>query len=127
MKHQYTGWQKPAWLKVQSLNSTSLEASTTWQQAGLLDFGEAEAIALAQQINAEWFLTDDAASRLFAQSVGLEVHGSLGVVLWSAAIGHLGRSDAESTLNQLAASTLWISSRVMDEAHAALDDLFSEG
>jgi len=73
-----------------------------WQQAGLLDAGEAHAIALARQLNVDWLLTDDAAARLFGQSLGLEVHGSLGVVLWAAAVGHLTRAEAESALNRLA-------------------------
>jgi predicted nucleic acid-binding protein len=67
----------------------------------------------------------DAAARLFAQTLGLEVHGSLGVVLWAAAVGRLGRAEAETTLDRLAQSSLWISARVLAEAKAALDQLFS--
>ena len=85
---------------------------------------EAEAIALARQINAHWLLTDDAATRLFAQSLGLEVHGSLGVVLWAAAVGQLDRANAEATLGRLAQSSLWVSARVLAEARTALEQLF---
>ena len=52
---------------------------------GLAAYGEAQAIALARQFGPDWLLTDDASARLLAQSLGLEVHGSLGLVLWSAA------------------------------------------
>lgn len=52
-----------------------------WLEAGLLHAGEAEAIALARQIRADWLVTDGAAARLFAQTLGIEVHGSLGIVL----------------------------------------------
>lgn len=98
--------------------------AAAWRQAGLLDPGEAEAVALARQINAQWLLTDDAAARLFGQSLSLEVHGSLGVVLWAAAAGRLNRADAEAALDRLAQSSLWISAKVLAEAKAALEQLF---
>ena len=112
-----------SWVHVQSLPPSHLKEATAWCQAGLLDAGEAEAIALARQINADWFLTDDAAARLFAQSLGMEVHGSLGVVLWAAAVGELTRADAEATLERLVKSSLWISAKVLAEARAALGKL----
>lgn len=90
-----------------------------------MDAGEAEAIALARQVQADWFLTDDAAARLFARALGLEVHGSLGIVLWAAAVGHLNRTAAETALNHLARSSLWVSAKVLAEARSALDQLLS--
>lgn len=83
-----------------------------------------EASALAQQVRADWLLTDDAAARLVAGSVGLEVHGSLGVVLWAAAAGHLEEPDARATLEALIRSSLWMSSRVVEEARFALQQMF---
>jgi len=38
-------------------------------------------------------LTDDAAARLFAATLGMEVHGSLGVVLWNVARRHLDQEQ----------------------------------
>jgi predicted nucleic acid-binding protein len=58
-------------------------------RVGLLDAGQAEAIALARQLKANWFLTDDTAARVLSASFGLEVHGSLGIVLCAAAMRHL--------------------------------------
>ena len=118
-------WQTPDWMTVDTLTASYEDEAIAWQQAGLLDIGEAEAIALARQINAQWLLTDDAAARLFAQTIGLEVHGSLGIVLWAAAMKYLGRTEAEATLNRLAQSSLWVSARVLAQAKAALDQLFS--
>jgi predicted nucleic acid-binding protein len=117
--------QKPTWINMHSLSAAYEMEAVAWQQARLLDFGEAEAVALARQVNAHWFLTDDAAARLFAQALGIEMHGSLGVVLWAAAVGHLNRTEAEATLERLAQSSLWISARVLAEAKAALNQLFS--
>jgi predicted nucleic acid-binding protein len=92
---------------------------------GLLDPGEGEAIALARELKADWFLTDDAAARLFAQTLGIEVHGSLGVVLWAAATRHLDQARAEAALDRLFGTSLWISERVMDEARSALRQIFA--
>jgi len=97
-----------------------------WQQAELLDSGEAEALALVNQIHADWFLTDDAAARLLAQSLNLEVHGSLGIVLWAAAVGHLSKGEAEQVLERLYHSSLWVSTRILAEARSALTSMFQE-
>jgi predicted nucleic acid-binding protein len=109
---------------VATVRTSDATQAARWERVGLLDTGEAEAIALARELNAEWFLTDDGAARVFATALGLEVHGSLGVVLWAAAVGHLNRKEAESALHRLAQSSLWISTRVLAEAHTALDRLF---
>lgn len=126
MMQQRSIWQmeKPAWVRLRGVTGSYAMEAVAWQQAGLLGPGEAEAVALARQISADWLLTDDAAARLFAQSLGIEVHGSLGVVLWAAASGRLKRADAEATLERLAQSSLWISSKVLAEAKEALKQLF---
>ena len=116
---------RPSWIHVETLIAPYDGEATAWQQAGLLDAGEAEAIALARQVQADWLLTDDAAARLFAQALGLEVHGSLGIVLWAAAVGHLNRTAAETALNHLARSSLWVSAKVLAEARSALEQLLS--
>ena len=89
--------------------------------------GEAEAPALAIELKADWFLTDDAAARLLAESLGLEVRGSLGVVLWAAATRQVGKEEAESLLAGLEWSSVWMSQRVRDEARTALAKLFPDG
>ncbi|HXG68902.1 MAG TPA: DUF3368 domain-containing protein [Blastocatellia bacterium] len=116
--------QQPDWIAVTPLSAPDADDAIAWQQAGLLDRGEAEALALARQLNADWFVTDDTAARVLAKSVGVEAHGSLGIVLWAAAAGHLTRAPAEEALNRLANSSLWISARILAEARAALDQLF---
>ena len=123
MKLLDSKWRTPSWITVDPLEARRQTQAQAWQQAGLLDLGEAEAIALAHQIQADWLLTDDAAARLFAQALGLEVHGSVGVVLWAAVQGYLRRQQAEDVLDRLAQSSLWISPRVLAEAKAALQQL----
>jgi hypothetical protein len=95
-----------------------------WLQAGIIHHGESAALALAGQMSAEWFLTDDTAARLVGRTMGLEVHGSLGVVLWAAAVGHLNHNDAAEHLDKLATSSLWISPRILAEARSVLEQLF---
>jgi predicted nucleic acid-binding protein len=115
--------RKPAWLHVTQLDSEHALEARAWRQARLLHHGEAEAIALARQLRADWLLTDDAGGRLVAQSLGLEVHGSLGVVLWAAAMRHLSHPEGESALDRLARSSLRISPSVLQAAKAALKQM----
>lgn len=127
MRRHEVAWpdRKPSWLRITSLNpSYELEAQD-WHQAGLLDAGEAHAIALARQLEAKWFLTDDAAARLIGHSLGLEVHGSLGIVLWAAAMNYLTRGDCKAALDRLARSSLWVSASVLLAAKTALHRICS--
>jgi len=119
-------WQRerPEWVEVWELEARPSEEAMDWLRSGVLDLGEAEALALAAQMAADWFLTDDAAARMVAQQQGLEVHGSLGVVLWAAVKGHFSRAEAEAALEALSRSSLWISSRVLAEVHLALQQIF---
>lgn len=117
--------ERPPWVEIVPLAPAFAEEALAWSRSGLLDQGEAEALALAAQLSADWFLTDDTAARMIAQSQGREVHGSLGVVLWAAATGALDLAGARASLTSLARSSLWISARVLGEAEAALNRIFS--
>ncbi len=66
---------RPAWIAVEHLDTPAREEAEAWVQAAVLHQGEAEAIALARQIEADWFVADDAAARLVARTVGLELAG----------------------------------------------------
>ncbi len=114
----------PKWVKIQALSLAAQGRATEWRQAGLLHGGEAEALALAQEFKSDWFLTDDAAARLMAESLNIEVHGSIGVVLWAAAKKLVKKTEATALLAGLEKSSLWISSKVRVEARAALGKLF---
>ena len=116
--------KKPSWISVEEL--PPLEASNVKAlcMVGLFGIGEAEAIILAKSLKADWLLTDDASARAFANSIGLEVHGSLGVVLWAAAIGHLQHDETKMAIEKLAKSSLWISQTILRKAYKALDEMF---
>jgi hypothetical protein len=89
--------------------------------------GEAQAIGLAIQEEASWFMTDDGRARRFAESLGLEVHGAVGLLLWAAANDHIAsRADGHALLDSLARSSLWISKKVLNDAQRAIDVLIVE-
>ena len=113
------------WAEVRPLRGPHDAEARAWKDAGLLHFGEAEALALARQERADWFLTDDSAARVVAEQQGIEVHGSLGVLLWAAATGLLELPAAQAALDRLHGSSLWLSPRVLSEARRALLDLFT--
>lgn len=121
------GWlrERPLWVEVVPLQESYEVKASNWIKAGLLHAGEAEALALARQVDAAWFLTDDTAARVLALQEGLEVHGSLGVILWAAAMGHFDQQTAAAALDALGRSSLWLSPRVLAEAREALLAIFS--
>ena len=120
------GVRKPDWVRVTALEMDPADQASAWHSTGILHSGEAESIALARQANCDWYLTDDAAARLFASSLGIEVHGTLGVVLWAAVTGVVDKPETAALLDRLVTkSSLWVSPRVLAEAVSALDELCS--
>ena len=101
--------------------------SLVWSESGDLHSGESEAIVLARRIKADWFLTDDSATRLFVGLLGIEVHGSLGVILWNAARRNISREETEKALDALEESYLWLSHLIYQEARQALGEIFNPG
>jgi predicted nucleic acid-binding protein len=116
---------RPARLQVVELEARSAEQAAQWAAAGLLHAAESEALSLALQLKAHWYLTDDTAARELAKSLGVEAHGSLGIVLWAAAHGHLDQQESAARLEALFASSLWVSSSVREEAREALKQIHS--
>lgn len=119
------GWNPPQWIQVLALEKSGQRKAEAWMRTEHIHSGEAEAIGLALQEHADWLLTDDAKARQFAESLGLEVHGSIAVLLWSIAVGHVVEKElAIQLMDQLAKSSLWISNPVLQAAYRAIDTLF---
>ena len=114
----------PEWLHVVKLAPNEQKEAGIWQAAGGIHTGEAEALVLARQKKTDWFLTDDAAMRLFVSILGIEVHGALGIVLCSAAKRNITRKETEGALRRLQQSSLWLSEKIYKEARQALDDIY---
>ena len=85
----------PKWLRVQSVQDTAKAAL----YARSVDRGEAEAIALAEELHADHLLIDERKGRRLAQQQGLPVIGLLGVVLIAKRANYI--SSARSLLNRL--------------------------
>ena len=115
----------PQWAKVQRLSTKSQQRAQEWQRAGLLHGGEAEALCLALELKIDWFLTDDAAARLMAESLHVETHGSIGVLLWLAARKLTTQKESRDLFRNLEKSSLWMSPKVRAEARLTLDKLLS--
>jgi predicted nucleic acid-binding protein len=117
----------PDWIQVHKLTARSSSQVTRWVKNDEVDFGEAEAIALALQQHSDWLLTDDAQARQFAERLGLEVHGSIGLLLWGVASGLVeNREQAYQMLNGLNRSSLWVSERVVAAVAKAIDELTTQ-
>lgn len=116
----------PKFARPQPLSPAAQQRASAWESAGLLHGGEAAALALALELKPDWFLTDDASARLTAETLNIEVRGSIGVLLWAAANQIASRSEAEQFWADLEKSSLWMSPRVRAEARAALGNIFRQ-
>ena len=117
----------PAWIVRCQVSAASTRQAIQWVQARILDVGEAEALAYAREIQADVFLTDDTAARTLSESLGIQARGSLGVVLFAAAAGHIDQATAEKALSDLETrSTLWMSGKVKHAARQALAKIFNQ-
>lgn len=114
---------RPDWLTVVELEPVPAAAADRWLRGGLLHEGEAAALALTRQLGADWFLTDDALARVMAQTLGIEAHGTMGIVFAAAALGRVDGPSARRMLDALGRSLLWVSATVLAQARTALEEL----
>ena len=115
----------PAWLSLAQPSAAAMLQASQWVNAQVVHAGEAEALAHAREIQADMFLTDDTAARAMGESLGIQVHGSLGVMLFAAASGHLDKAACLQTLDDLETqSTLWMSGKVKLAARQAVSQIF---
>lgn len=90
------------------------------ESAGI-ENGEASAIMLAKRKKCP-ILIDDLAARRFASGLGLEVVGSLGVLIRSAKVGKISKSEALEALDKLA-KVMWLGVDIYDDARKAIEGL----
>ena len=82
---------RDGWLRCRSVGNWQLAAAL----GNDLDKGEAEAIALATEIQAGVLLIDEKEGRSVARQAGLVVRGVLGVLLRAKAMGEIASVKAE--------------------------------
>jgi len=73
--------KEPRKVKILNLKAKFKDVAAILVDKFSLDLGEAEAIALALQEKADYFLTDDLDARTVANFHTLEAHGTVGIVL----------------------------------------------
>ena len=87
-----------------------------------LDLGEASSLALGLQEHVSLFITDDLDARTIAKSSGLEVHGSIGVILRAFRETILTRQSAQQKIKELhTKSSLFVTSALVDFALRELE------
>ncbi|RLI86162.1 MAG: hypothetical protein DRO98_05770 [Archaeoglobales archaeon] len=90
------------------------------EKAGL-HRGEACAILLAKSFNVP-VLLDDSDARKFALGLGLEVVGSVGIIIKAVRSGIISKSDGLMDLEKLA-SVMWLSFDVYEKARKIIENL----
>jgi len=78
-----------------------------------VDEGEAEAIVLALELNADLLLVDDRDARDLAKKLGLQVMGTLGVLALAKHMGLI--QEVKPIIDKLIKSDFWISKRILKE------------
>jgi len=77
-----------------------------------VDRGEAEAIVLALELNADLLLIDDRDARNLAKKLGLQVMGTLGVLALAKYIGLI--QEVKPIIDELIETGFWISRRILE-------------
>jgi predicted nucleic acid-binding protein len=88
----------------------------TFAKSLSLDAGEIEALALMEESQGTLFLCDDAAARLAGESLGIEVRGTIGILVRAIRRGRRTQAEVKSLLEEIPnKSTLHINRRLLDK------------
>lgn len=90
------------------------------EKAGI-HFGEACAILLAKSLNVP-VLLDDSDARKFALGLGLEVVGSVGIIIRAVRLGLISKEEGLKDLEKLA-NVMWLSVNVYEKARKTVEGL----
>jgi predicted nucleic acid-binding protein len=107
---------------ISDLSYELVEADERSVESEELDAGERAALAVARE-HEVILLTDDLAAREVASDVGVEVHGSLGVIALGYGRGLLDRGEAASRMRALQRETsLFVTEAVVERGIRMLDE-----
>lgn len=98
------------WISTRSVTDTLAVAGL----AAILDQGEAEAIVLAKELSAAELLIDERLGRRMAQTLGLMIKGTLGILVRAKHRGLI--PNVRDELDNLIQHGMWISQRVYNTA-----------
>jgi len=104
------------WIKVEKVtNKIAVESLCTD-----VDKGEAEAIILAKERDAELLLIDDYAGRELAKRFGLNITGTIGLLLLAAEDKKI---NLKETIDDLISSGFWLSKKEYDKIVSRTDSV----
>lgn len=82
-----------------------------------LDSGELDCLAFCREQTKVIFLTDDLDAREAAQRMGIETHGSVGIIVRAVRSGLINRSEATAALRLMdSTSSLFITRQIIEMA-----------
>jgi uncharacterized protein len=85
-----------------------------------LDKGEAEAIILASEINADTIIMDEKLGRMHARNAGLKVTGTIGILIKAKKTGLIKK--VKPLLKELKEKEIWISDTLINEVCKIVDE-----
>ena len=113
----------PKKIKIEELNQSSKDTVKVLTNQHDLDFGEACAIALALQEKAICFLTDDLDARKVSKKYGLDVHGTVGIILRAFREKIIDKKTAIKKINEIhSISSLFITKDLINSILKAIED-----
>jgi len=107
-KDFYTNLSIIEWLKIEKI-----KAPKALNYFLDLDKGEAEAIILASELNADLIILDETLGRFHAKHAGLKITGTIGVLLKAKQKGFI--TNIKELLFELRAGGIWLSDKIIAE------------
>ncbi|MEK6480593.1 DUF3368 domain-containing protein [Catalinimonas sp. 4WD22] len=101
-----------SWVRVQKVN-VNIYNKLINKYGGRLDKGEAEAIALAKEISADYLLIDEKAGRVVARDIQLNIIGTIGILLDARKKGLI--NSIKNKMDDLRDIGFWISDGLYEE------------
>jgi uncharacterized protein len=102
----YTDLSKLSWIKIEKIKD---EKSLTYFLD--LDKGEAEAIVLATEREADLIILDESLARFHAKHIGIKITGTAGILLKAKQLGYI--KEIKPILIELKEKGIWLSNELI--------------